>query len=71
MDRVFRTIVTQFGLTVVDAAHLCATTPARALGLTGHGVLAAGAAADVAVLDGSFAVVRTLVAGAEVFAREP
>jgi N-acetylglucosamine-6-phosphate deacetylase len=71
MDRVFRTIVTQFGLTVVDAARLCATTPARELNLTGFGVIADGAIADLAVLDRGFRVVRTFIAGHEVYGREP
>jgi N-acetylglucosamine-6-phosphate deacetylase len=71
MDRVFRTIVTGFGLTLVDAARLCATTPARELGLTGLGVIADGAIADLAVLDRGFRVVRTFIGGHEVYGREP
>ena len=70
MDRAFRAIVAAFDLTIVDAALLCATTPARALGLTGVGVVAEGAMADVTVLDRGFRVVRTLVGGAEAW-REP
>ena len=35
MDRAFRTIVDRFGGSVVEAATMCATTPARELGLTG------------------------------------
>ena len=71
MDRAFRTIVTQFGLSVVDAAVLCSTTPARQLGLTGFGVIAPGAAADFAVLDRGFRVARTFIAGVEAYPREP
>lgn len=70
MDRAFRAIVAMFGLTIVDAALLCATTPARALGLTGCGAITEGAAADVTVLDRGFRVVRTFVGGAEAW-REP
>jgi N-acetylglucosamine-6-phosphate deacetylase len=66
MDRVFRTIVVRLGLSVVDAARLCATTPARELDLTGFGVLAEGAIADVAVLDRGFRVRRTLIGGRQV-----
>lgn len=69
MDRAFRTIVTAFGFSVVEAAVLCATTPARELGLTGFGVLAEGAYADVTVLDRGFRVMRTFIDGREVFAR--
>jgi N-acetylglucosamine-6-phosphate deacetylase len=71
MDRVFRTIVTQFGCSVVDAAQLCATTPARELNLTGFGVIATAATADLAVLDRGFRVVRTFIAGREAYSREP
>jgi N-acetylglucosamine-6-phosphate deacetylase len=70
MDRVFRTIVVQFGLTVVDAARLCATTPARELELTGFGVIADGAMADVALLDRGFRVARTFIGGEQVHGRE-
>jgi N-acetylglucosamine-6-phosphate deacetylase len=67
MDRAFRNIVTRFGASVVDAALMCATTPARALGLADVGVLAEGAAADVVVLDRDFRVQRTFLGGREVF----
>jgi N-acetylglucosamine-6-phosphate deacetylase len=64
MDRAFANIVTKFGGSLVDAALLCSSNPARALGLTGHGVIAEGAAADLAVLDRGFRVTRTFVSGA-------
>jgi N-acetylglucosamine-6-phosphate deacetylase len=67
MDRAFRTIVTAFGFSPVDAAMLCATTPARELGLTGFGVLARDCVADVAVLDRGFNVVRTYIDGEQVY----
>ncbi len=70
MDRAFKTIVRTFGLSPVDAAILCSTTPARELGLTGFGVLARDCVADIAVLHRGFGVVRTFVAGEEVFAAE-
>ena len=43
MDRVFACLVTQCGFDLVQAAEMCATTPARELGLVGHGVIASGA----------------------------
>jgi len=67
MDRAFRTIVTAFGLTVVEAATLCSTTPARELGLSGCGVLARDYFADIVVLDRGFGVVRTFIDGEEVY----
>ena len=70
MDRVFRTIVVQLGLSIVDAAQVCATTPARELGLTGFGVIADGAVADLVVLDRGFGVVRTFISGREVYCSE-
>jgi N-acetylglucosamine-6-phosphate deacetylase len=66
MDRAFRTIVTRLGGSIVDAATMCATTPARELGLTGFGVIAAGAMADLVVLDRGFRVLRTFIAGEQV-----
>ena len=67
MDRAFANIVGPFGRTVVDAARMCATTPARQLGLAGRGVIAAGATADLVVLDRSYRVVRTLIDGVEAY----
>jgi N-acetylglucosamine-6-phosphate deacetylase len=67
MAGAFRTIVSQFGMSLVDAATLCSTTPARRLGLAGLGTLTEGAIADVVVLDESLRVARTFIAGREVF----
>jgi N-acetylglucosamine-6-phosphate deacetylase len=67
MDRAFRNVVTSFGGSLVDAATVCSTSPARALGLSGFGVLAEGTAADLVVLDRSFHVVLTLIGGREAF----
>jgi N-acetylglucosamine-6-phosphate deacetylase len=65
MDQAFRNIVTDFGGSLVDAALLCSTSPARALGLSGFGVLADGAVADIVVLDRAFRVRRTFIGGQE------
>jgi N-acetylglucosamine-6-phosphate deacetylase len=67
MAGAFRTIVTEIGLSIAEAATLCATSPARQLGLTGVGVIAGGAVADLVLLDRAFRVVRTFVDGVEVF----
>lgn len=67
MNRAFATIVTQFGGSLAEAALMCATTPARELGLAGFGVLAEGAMADVVVLDREFEVLRTFVGGQPVW----
>jgi N-acetylglucosamine-6-phosphate deacetylase len=70
MDRAFRMMVTAFGQSVVDAATMCSTTPARLLGLTGLGVIAEGAVADVTVLDRGLRIVRTFVDGQQVWAAQ-
>jgi N-acetylglucosamine-6-phosphate deacetylase len=69
MERAFKMIVHGFGLTVPDAAVLCSTTPARELGLTGFGVIAEGAVADLVVMDQDFRVMRTFIGGQEVYTR--
>ena len=69
MDRAFRTLVENAGLSIVDAATVCSTTPARELGLDGHGRLEPGAIADLVVLDETLSVVQTYVAGQLVYER--
>jgi N-acetylglucosamine-6-phosphate deacetylase len=69
MDSVFRMLVGPIGLSPVDAVTLCSTTPARELGLIGHGMLAVDAVADLVVLDARLSVVQTYVAGELVYTR--
>jgi N-acetylglucosamine-6-phosphate deacetylase len=69
MDRVFQMLVGAAGQSLVTAAVICATTPARELGLVGYGVLAPDASADLAVLDANLSVVQTYVGGHLVYAR--
>ena len=63
MDRAFAKLTSEVGLSLSDAATVCATTPARALGLQGFGVISPGAIADLVVLDRDLRVVQTWVAG--------
>jgi N-acetylglucosamine-6-phosphate deacetylase len=70
MDRAFARLTSEVGLSLSDAAIVCATTPARALGLQGFGVLAAGAMADLVVLDRDLRVVQTWVSGVLAWQRE-
>jgi N-acetylglucosamine-6-phosphate deacetylase len=63
MDRAFAKLVAAMGVSLVDAAAICATTPARALNLHGLGVIASGAIADLVVLDRDLRVVHTFVGG--------
>jgi N-acetylglucosamine-6-phosphate deacetylase len=64
MDRAFLTLTSPaVGLSLPEAATVCATTPARALALQGFGVLAPGAMADFVVLDRELRVVQTWIGG--------
>jgi N-acetylglucosamine-6-phosphate deacetylase len=69
MDRAFQTLVGRVGISLVDAATICATTAARELGLVGYGVLAPDAVADLVVLDANFLVVQTYLGGQLVYSR--
>ena len=63
MDRAFRNIVTMFDRSIVEAAQMCSTTPARQMGLSDAGSIVRDAAADLVILDREFRVVRTIIAG--------
>jgi N-acetylglucosamine-6-phosphate deacetylase len=63
MDRAFAKLTAEVGLSLSDAAAVCSTTPARALGLQGFGVISPGAVADFVVLDRDLRVVQTWIAG--------
>jgi N-acetylglucosamine-6-phosphate deacetylase len=69
MDRVFRFLVDEVGLTLSDASRVCAATPASELNLRDIGTLTPGAIADVVVLDAEYHVTRTYVAGRLVYSR--
>ena len=70
MDDAYRRLTGPLGFSPVDAARLCATTPARTLGLDGCGELVEGAAADLVVLDSEGYVAQTYVSGRLVHDRE-
>jgi N-acetylglucosamine-6-phosphate deacetylase len=63
MDGVLRYLVGHCGLDLCNAAQLCATTPARELGLIGYGAIAQGATADLVVFDPGLNVVQTWIGG--------
>lgn len=63
MDAAFRLLVKQLGLPPVEASRLCATTPARQLGLADTGRLEVGCRADLVVLDATMRVRQTYLAG--------
>jgi N-acetylglucosamine-6-phosphate deacetylase len=64
MDAAFRVLVSQAGVSVVEAAALCASSPADQLGLASSGRLVAGGSADLVILDQNTLRVRsTMVRG--------
>jgi N-acetylglucosamine-6-phosphate deacetylase len=63
MDQGFRMLVLEAGVPIEIAARMCSTTPADQLGLPTHGRLAAGAVADLVVLDAELRVVQTWIGG--------
>ena len=69
MDRAFETLVRRAGMTLVEAAIMCSTTPARALKLDGFGMVKTGATADLTVLDADLRVRYTFVGGQQVWVR--
>jgi N-acetylglucosamine-6-phosphate deacetylase len=71
MDRGFEFLVRRMGFSLIDATHLCSTTPARELGLHGSGVIATGALADLVLLDEHFRVVETYISGVRVMPEQP
>jgi N-acetylglucosamine-6-phosphate deacetylase len=69
MEGAFGRLVSLVGVGLSDAATVCSTTPARALGLQGFGLIAPGAIADFVVLDRDLRVVQTWIAGTLAFDR--
>jgi N-acetylglucosamine-6-phosphate deacetylase len=63
MDRVFRFLVRQVGLSPGEASQICSASPAAALGLRDRGAIVKGAVADLVVLDRELTVKQTYVAG--------
>lgn len=66
MDRAFALLVTTMGFSLVEAALMCSTTPARELGLASGPGLALGAPADFVLLDQAFEVRETYISGIRV-----
>ena len=61
-----RTMVREAGLPLARVLPLASAVPARALGLAGHGRIAAGGAADLVELDEGLGVARVWIGGEEV-----
>ena len=69
MDRIFRFLIHEVGLSLNDAVQMCATTPASELGLKDTGTLTKGAIADLVVLDRALNVTHTYVGGRLVYSK--
>jgi N-acetylglucosamine-6-phosphate deacetylase len=69
MDRAFSNLVTMMGFSLVEAAIMCSSSPAKALNLEGFGAIVPGAFADLVVLDRDLNVVHTFIAGSAVWSR--
>jgi N-acetylglucosamine-6-phosphate deacetylase len=63
-----RTMVREAGVPLARVLPLASAVPARALGLAGHGRLAAGAVADLVELDEELRAARVWIAGREIAA---
>jgi N-acetylglucosamine-6-phosphate deacetylase len=68
MDRAFRLLVRNMGLSILDAATVCATTPAHELGLAQRAIVT-DAIADLVVLDDTLSVVQTYIDGELAYSR--
>ena len=63
MDGAFRMLVNRVGVSLPDAARMCSTTPADAIGAADIGSITAGKWADVAVLSRDLQIRQTYLAG--------
>jgi N-acetylglucosamine-6-phosphate deacetylase len=63
MDGAFRMLVESAGLSLIEAARVCSTTPAEQLRLHGRGCVLVGAIADLVVLDRDLRVRGTFING--------
>ncbi len=70
MDRLVRNMVNLADVPLAQSVKMATATPANVLGLTDRGRLVPGAFADVAVLDDTLHVVRTIAAGRDVFVKD-
>ena len=71
MEQAVRNAIAFSGITLQQAVTMASYTPARALGLEAHkGQLTSGADADITLLDRNLEVIKTIVGGNLVYARE-
>jgi N-acetylglucosamine-6-phosphate deacetylase len=63
MDGAFRMLVNGVGVALPDAARMCSTTPAGAIGVAEIGSIVAGKWADLAILSRDLQIRQTYLAG--------
>jgi len=66
-----RTMVTRVGVPLHEAVAMATDTPAHAVGLVGKGQFKVGGDADFVVISPELEVLRTFVAGEEIFNGSP
>lgn len=69
LDAGLRTIIHQTDLTIEQAIHMAATSPARALGLTDRGQLKPSMRGDVVLLDPAYRPAMTIINGQLIWRR--
>ena len=67
MIDLIRTLVTKVGVPLHEAVEMATDTPAYVIGLSTKGQFRIGADADFVVLSPELEVIRTFVAGEEIF----
>jgi N-acetylglucosamine-6-phosphate deacetylase len=70
LDQAIRNVIAWTGATPADAIRMASEVPARLLGLTDTGLIAAGCMADLVLFDAEFNVAATIIAGQIAFRRE-
>jgi len=70
MDRAFAKLTTGMEVSLQDAARVCSTTPAAALGLDKMGAIVQGWVADLVLLDRDLTVRATYIAGERAWSRQ-
>jgi N-acetylglucosamine-6-phosphate deacetylase len=70
MDQAVRNVIEFTGCSLAEALTMATATPTRVLGLDRKGRIAPGYDADLAILDESLRVERTIVAGKSVYERK-
>lgn len=69
IDRAVRNVIQTVGIPAEEALQMASRIPAQSIGACDRGEIAVGKRADLVLLNGDWAVMRTMVAGRTVYAR--